>query len=90
MDQGRGRAVLRNLREKIRSAAETGPRQDAAKKDLDGLLKSLGLRPHRARIGAGQTRTDSLDEVKDAGRFAPPPKWSEQYKAFKEGVGSGK
>ena len=66
-------------------AAESG-----AKKELDDLLKSLGLRPHQTRLQGGQTKPDQQQGLKDAGRFAPPPQWSEQYKAYTEGVGSGR
>jgi hypothetical protein len=74
----------------MKAADQATPQNPGAKKELDDLLKSLGLRPRETRLRGGQMKTDNLPNVKDAGRFEPPPQWREQYKAYTEGIGSGR
>jgi len=71
----------------LRQAAdEKGPRGDAAKKQLDDALKSLGLRPGSTYLKHGGTKADQLRDLRDSGRFAPPAEWSEQFREYTRGV----
>jgi hypothetical protein len=73
-----------------RAAAEQGPRAEAAKKQLDEALRSLGLRPRGTQLQGGQTPRDQLQNLRDAGRFAPPPEWAEQVRQYHRGVAGSK
>lgn len=60
----------------------------AARRERDAWLKSLGLRPHGTELRGGTTPADKLQNLKDPGRIPPPPKWRSQFRAFTEGLGS--
>ncbi|MGD0515929.1 MAG: hypothetical protein ABSA26_00200 [Thermoguttaceae bacterium] len=73
--------------QQLREAAdEKGIRGEAAKKQLDDALKSLGLRPGTTVIKHGGTKTDQLRDLRDSGRFAPPQEWAEQFREYTRGV----
>ena len=69
-----------------RAAEEKSPRGDAAKKQLDDALKSFGLRPGTTVIKRGGVKADQLRDLRDAGRFAPPADWAEQFREYTRGV----
>ena len=68
------------------AAKYPGAKGNEAKKQLDDALKSLGLRPGGTTIKHGATPTDTEGRLKDAGRYAPPADWAEQYREFSRGV----
>jgi hypothetical protein len=68
------------------AAEEKGSRGEAAKKQLDDALKSLGLRPGATVIKHGGTKTDQIRDLRDSGRFAPPQEWAEQFREYTRGV----
>jgi hypothetical protein len=73
--------------QQLREAAdEKGARGEAAKKQLDDALKSLGLRPGTTVIKHGGTKTDQLQDLRDSGRFKPPQEWAEQFREYTRGV----
>lgn len=69
-----------------REAKEKGPRGEAAKKQFDDALKSLGLRPGSTVIKHGGVKGDQMRDLRDAGRFAPPAEWAEQFREYTRGV----
>ena len=70
------------------AARQPGPEGQAARHERDAWLKSLGLRPRGTELRGGTTPADKLQNLKDAGRIPPPPKWRTQFRAFTEGLGS--
>jgi hypothetical protein len=73
--------------QQLREAAdEKGPRGEAAKKQLDDALKSLGLRPGTTVIKHGGAKPDQIRDLRDSGRFAPPDEWAEQFREYTRGV----
>ncbi|MGD0384161.1 MAG: hypothetical protein ABSA77_11610, partial [Thermoguttaceae bacterium] len=68
------------------AADEKGPRGEAAKKQLDDALKSLGLRPGTTVIKHGGAKTDQIQDLRDSGRFKPPLEWAEQFREYTRGV----
>ena len=73
--------------QQLREAADQkGPRGEEAKKQLDNALKSLGLRPGTTYLKHGGTKADQIRDMRDSGRFAPPPDWAEQYREYTRGV----
>jgi hypothetical protein len=73
--------------QQLRQAAdEKGPRGEAAKRQLDDALKSLGLRPGTTYIQHGGIKADQMRDMRDSGRFAPPPDWAEQFREYTRGV----
>ncbi len=71
-----------------RASEQPGPQAEAAKRERDAWLKSLGLRPRGTELRGGTTGADKLQNLKDPGRIPPPPKWRSQFRAYTEGVGS--
>lgn len=70
------------------AATKATPEGQAARRERDAWLKSLGLRPRGTELRGGTTPADKLQNLKDPGRIAPPPKWRSQFRAFTEGLGS--
>ena len=80
------RQFLEKWQQMERAAAQQGPQGETATKQLDEALKSLGLRPRGTQLRGGQTPRDKLQNLRDAGRFAPPPQWAEQVRQYHRGV----
>lgn len=72
-----------------RAAAEKGPTGEAARKHLDDALRSLGLRSGKVELRRGRTTIDKPQDLRDSGRFAPPPGWEEQFREYTRGVAGG-
>ena len=73
--------------QQLRQAADAkGPRGAESKKQFDDALKSLGLRPGTTVIKHGGTKPDQMRDLRNSGRFAPPPDWAEQFREYTRGV----
>jgi len=72
-----------------RDAQAAGPQGEAARKQLDGALDGLGLRPRGASLRGGQTSETRTPTVRDARRSEPPPEYRQQFRAFTKGVAKG-
>ncbi len=68
-----------------RAAAEKGAAGDAARKQFNEALRSLGLRPRSTELRGGITVKQPQD-LKDSGRFAAPPDWADQVRQYTRGV----
>ncbi len=77
---------LDRWRQLRQAAGEKGPRGEAAKRQFDDALKSLGLRPGTTYLKHGGTKPDQIQDLRDSGRFAPPPDWAEQFREYTRGV----
>lgn len=82
------REFIEWYRKLAQAARQPSPEGQAARRERDAWLKSLGLRPRGTELRGGTTPTDKLQNLKDAGRIPPPPKWRNQFRAFTEGLGS--
>jgi collagen type III alpha len=71
------------------AAGKQGPAGTAARQQFDDALRSLGLRPRGTELRHGGIQTDQLQKLRDAGRFAPPPEWAEQFREYTRGVAGG-
>jgi len=80
---------LREWQAMMKAAQEQGPRGKDAKQELDKALRSLGLRLRGTQSPKALGQKDQV-RSQDPGRFAPPPEWSELFKAYTEGVGGSK
>jgi len=69
-----------------RAASDKGPVGQAARKQLDEALFSLGLRPRGTELRHGGVAPDRPDKLREHGRFAPPPDWAEQFRAYTRGI----
>ncbi len=78
---------LKRWQEMQRAAAQQGAEGAAARRRLDDALRSLGLRPHGTQIGRGGTAADQQQNLRSAGRYAPPHAWAEQLREYLRGVG---
>ena len=75
----------------FRDAGREGGRDEAARTSLDEALRRLGLRPHGTDLRGGGTVSDQLQNMREAGRFAPPPNWAELLREYTRGLsGSGR
>ena len=89
-DKNYAENFLRQWEEMRKAAAQPGPQGDAAKRELDKALKSLGLRPTKSKVRAGQGSPDSLQRLQAPGRFEPPSDWKDKFRAYNQGVGGSR
>jgi hypothetical protein len=89
-DRATAESFLRQWQQMMKAANQPGRESDAAKRELDKALKSLGLRPGKAQIQKGQSPTDKIQQLQGTGRIPPPQEWMDYYKAYNEGVGGSK
>ena len=62
-----------------------------AKQELDEALRSLGLRPQGDKVRREATRSDNRRGLGDVGGVGgPPPKYLDQFRAFKKGAARAK
>jgi hypothetical protein len=73
-----------------RAAGEQGLAGENAKKQFNDALRSLGLRPNGVELSHGGIAPDQPQNLRDAGRFAPPADWAEQFREYTRGVAKGK
>lgn len=71
-----------------RAAAQQGPEGADAKKQLSGALQSLGLRERGTELRHDSMIREQPNNLRDAGRFAPPPDWLEQFREYNRGINS--
>ena len=83
------RRFLARWEEMRRSAEEKDAAGKMAKKRFDDALKSLGLRPRGTELKRGGVETEKSGTPRDAGRFAPPPDWADQFRAYTRGISGG-
>ncbi len=80
-------SFLRRWEELKRQAAEAPP-GSPARKQLDDVLKNLGLRPRGvSRVGV-EAKPDQLHQMREGRTIPPPPEWAEQFRAFRRGIRS--
>ncbi len=66
-----------------------GPKGDAARRELDETLRSLGLRPRGSAIRSGGKADDRATGLQESRRTTPPPEYSEAFKAYTQGTSRG-
>ncbi len=72
-----------------REAAGQGPGAEAARRNLDKALRSLGLRPPGTQLRGGQTKAERVGSLKEGFRSKPPDEWAEPYRAYRMGLDHG-
>ncbi len=80
---------LRSWEQLRKEARDAGPRGEAAQKELDRALRSLGLRQRSTQSAKGRGPADQL-RPQDVGRFAPPPEWADLIEAYSKGISKAK
>ena len=80
------RRFLEKWEEMKRMAAEQGPQGEAARKNFNDALRSLGLRPRGTELRRGGVTPDKPQNLRDPRSFAAPPEWDEQLRAYTRGV----
>jgi len=80
------RRFLERWEQMRESAGEKGASGESARKRFEDALRSLGLRPRGAELKHGGVEADKTQKQRDAGRFAPPPDWAEQFREYTKGV----
>lgn len=78
-------SFLRRWEEMKRQAAEA-PAGSPERKQLDEMLKNLGLRPRGVSRVGEQARPDELRRLREGRTAPPPPDWAEQFRAFRRGI----
>ncbi len=89
-DRAYAENFLRQWKQMLQAANQPGPQGEAAKRELDKALKSLGLRPTRSEVQKAKTPADNLQQLQDSGRIPPPVEWRDYFKAYTEGVAGNK
>ena len=59
---------------------------EAARRKLRRVYRSLGLRPGGSGRRSEQQRDDKLRGLSDAGRHAPPAPFADKFRAYKRGI----
>jgi hypothetical protein len=75
---------LDRWRELEAAAERNTPQGHAARRELDGALRSLGL--GRGPLGPSQVRQDDLRDLQEGYRGAVPQEYQERLRAYNEGV----
>jgi hypothetical protein len=70
-------------------SATPGAKGDAARRELDETLRSLGLRPRGSAIRSGSKADDRAAGLQESRRTTPPPEYSEAFKAYTQGTARG-
>lgn len=78
---------VRRWDEMRRAAAQPGPQGDAARREYDDHLKSLGLRPQAVSQGSDRSLDDEGRNLRGGRRSAPPSKYADRYRAYNTGIG---
>ncbi len=69
-----------------RRADQSGPQADAARKQFNDALRSLGLQPRGTELRHGGVAQDKRENLRDPRNFVPPPEWDDQMRAYTRGV----
>jgi hypothetical protein len=72
-----------------RESQSSGPKGEAARRELDATLRSLGLSPRGSAIRSGGTADDRAAGLQESRRTTPPPEYSESFKAYTQGTARG-
>jgi hypothetical protein len=71
--------------EMFRRSEQRGKEGQAARKELDATLRSLGLRPHGAEV-SGHRPDDTARGMKEGRRTQPPAEYRDQVRQYLQGV----
>jgi hypothetical protein len=80
------RRFLQRWEQMQQAAAQKGQAGQSARQQFHDALRSLGLRPHGSELRPGSITPDQPQNLHDAGRFAPPADWAEQFRQYTRGV----
>ncbi len=83
------RRFLERWEQMQQAAAQKGQEGQSGRQQFDDALRSLGLRPRGTELRHGSVTPDQPQNLHDAGRFAPPPDWAEQFRQYTRGVAGG-
>jgi len=78
-------SFLRRWEELKRQASEASP-GSPAQKQLQEVLKNLGLRPQGTSRPGSSAKPDDLRRLRETRTVPPPPDWAEQFRAFRRSV----
>ena len=70
------------------AAKKTDPAGDAANRELDDALRSLGLR--RGQLQQGPVRDDTQRDLRQGYRGPVPPKFQERLRIYNQGISRAK
>ena len=83
------RRFLERWEQMQRAAAQKGSAGEAARRQFDDALRSLGLRAHGTELRRGGVTAEEPQNLREAGHSAPPPDWAEQFREYTRGVAGG-
>lgn len=78
------RKFVERWKERKMAAERSDPSGDAAKRELDEALRSLGLR--RGPLKQGTVKDDSMRNLREGYRGPVPPEYQERLRAYNQGV----
>ncbi len=80
---------IRRQEQRLADAQRPDP-NDQSRRDAEDALRSLGLRPSGADRSGGTISSDNQRGLSSGRHTTPPPEYMEQYKAYSQGINSGK
>lgn len=79
---------VRRWKELKQSAEDPSPKGKTAQKQLNEILKSLGLKPKSNTIQGNRQHQDELRGMDPGRDVPPPPQWSEYFQAYLKSLGA--
>jgi hypothetical protein len=80
---------IRRQEQRLQAAQRPDP-SDQSRREAEDALRSLGLRSTGTDRSGNTLRSDSQHGMSSGRHTAPPPEYLEQYKAYNQGINSGK
>ena len=80
---------IKRQEQRLQDAQRPDP-NDQTRRDAEEALRSLGLRPDRTDRSGSTLTSDNQRGMASGRHTAPPPEYMEQYKAYSQGINSGK
>jgi hypothetical protein len=78
------RKFVARWKERKQAAERNDPSGDAAKRELNEALRSLGLR--REPLKQGAVKDDTMRDLREGFRGPVPPEYQERLRAYNQGV----
>jgi len=80
---------IKRQEQRLQDAQRPDP-NDPARREAEDALRSLGLRPDRTDRSGNTITSDEQRGLSSGRHTTPPPEYMEQYKAYSQGINSGK
>lgn len=81
---------VRRWQELKKAAEENTPRGQAAQRQLNEILRSLGLKPGGTELRRNEQSRDSIRGLEAGRDIPPPPQWSDYFREYLKSLGASR